>query len=251
MANTETTVSNLKINRLTQTQLENASSLSNTEAYWVDPQFTGGKVLATDSKGDIVETTVAPADIGTVKTVNNTSPDSNGNVAITIPSEVTETTVSNWGFTKNTGTVTSVNNVSPVSGNVTLSIPTQASDIGAVATTDCAQIYPVIDTYVSGTSWYRIYSDGWCEMGGIFATSSTVNSFDTVYFLKTFNDTNYFIVGSYISSSAQEYAFSITDKTDASAKISHNNASRNMQWFACGYLASGQYTSGTYKAYKP
>ena len=42
----------------------------------------------------------------------------------TIPSEVTESTVSGWGFTKNTGTVTSVNSVSPVNGNVTLSIPT-------------------------------------------------------------------------------------------------------------------------------
>ena len=42
----------------------------------------------------------------------------------TIPSAVTEATVSGWGFTKNTGTVTSVNNVSPVNGNVTLSIPT-------------------------------------------------------------------------------------------------------------------------------
>lgn len=34
-----------------------------------------------------------------------------------------ESTISGWGFTKNTGTVTSVNNVSPVNGNVTLSIP--------------------------------------------------------------------------------------------------------------------------------
>jgi len=41
-----------------------------------------------------------------------------------IPAAVTETTVSGWGFTKNTGTVTSVNSVSPVNGNVTLSIPT-------------------------------------------------------------------------------------------------------------------------------
>ena len=41
----------------------------------------------------------------------------------TIPSAVTESTVSGWGFTKNTGTVTSVNNVSPVNGNVTLTIP--------------------------------------------------------------------------------------------------------------------------------
>jgi len=37
----------------------------------------------------------------------------------------TETTVSGWGFTKNTGTVTSVNNVLPVNGNVALSIPSQ------------------------------------------------------------------------------------------------------------------------------
>lgn len=43
----------------------------------------------------------------------------------TIPSEVTESTVSGWGFTKNTGTVTSVNNTNPDSnGNVALNIPT-------------------------------------------------------------------------------------------------------------------------------
>ena len=59
---------------------------------------------------------------GTVTSVNNVSP-VNGNVTLSIPNEVTETTVTNWGFTKNEGTVTSVNNVSPVNGNVTLSIP--------------------------------------------------------------------------------------------------------------------------------
>lgn len=37
---------------------------------------------------------------------------------------VVESTVSGWGFTKNAGTVTSVNNVSPVNGNVSLTIPT-------------------------------------------------------------------------------------------------------------------------------
>lgn len=49
----------------------------------------------------------------------------------TIPSEVTESTVSGWGFTKNTGTVTSVNNVSPVNGNVTLSIPTVPTNVSS------------------------------------------------------------------------------------------------------------------------
>ena len=25
-----------------------------------------------------------------------------------------------------------------------------------------AKVVPVIETYVNGTSWYRIYADGWC-----------------------------------------------------------------------------------------
>lgn len=50
-----------------------------------------------------------------------------------IPAPVTETTVSGWGFTKNTGTVTSVNSVSPVNGNVTLSIPTVTDTYSATS----------------------------------------------------------------------------------------------------------------------
>ena len=42
------------------------------------------------------------------------------------------------GYTSNVGTVTSVNNVSPVNGNVTLSIPTKISDL-----TDDTATYPI------------------------------------------------------------------------------------------------------------
>ena len=65
---------------------------------------------------------------GTVTSVNNTEP-VNGNVTLSIPSEVTETTVTNWGFTKNVGTVTSVNNTQPVDGNVTITIPTVPTNV--------------------------------------------------------------------------------------------------------------------------
>ena len=35
----------------------------------------------------------------------------------------------------------------------------------------------LIDSYVNGTSWYRVYSDGWCEQGGIIMiNSATVGS---------------------------------------------------------------------------
>ena len=63
---------------------------------------------------------------GTVTSVNNVEP-VNGNVTIELPSPVTEETVAEWGFTKNEGTVTSINNITPVSGDVTLT----AGDVGA------------------------------------------------------------------------------------------------------------------------
>lgn len=42
--------------------------------------------------------------VGTVTSINNQQPDSKGNIALNIPSPVSEATVSGWGFTKNTGT---------------------------------------------------------------------------------------------------------------------------------------------------
>jgi len=50
-----------------------------------------------DGNGNIITSTY-------VTSVNNVSP-TNGNVTLTIPSAVTESTVSGWGFTKNSGTV--------------------------------------------------------------------------------------------------------------------------------------------------
>lgn len=59
--------------------------------------------------------------IETVKVNGTALTPSSKAVDVTVP---TESTVSGWGFTKNTGTVTSVNNVSPTNGNVSLAIPT-------------------------------------------------------------------------------------------------------------------------------
>lgn len=88
------------------------------------------------------------SNVGTVTSVNNVQP-VNGNVTISIPSQVTESTVSGWGFTKNTGTVTSVNNVSPTNGNVTLSIPSDISSNkvnGAPLSTSSSYFFGVSDS---------------------------------------------------------------------------------------------------------
>ena len=59
MTTTDTQVNQLIINRLTKTQF-NGVAPSNTELWAVDPEFGGGKLLATDSEGDIVETSMTP-----------------------------------------------------------------------------------------------------------------------------------------------------------------------------------------------
>ena len=79
-------------------------------------------------------TAVQPSDLATVATSGSYNDLSN---KPTIPSEVTESTVSGWGFTKNTGTVTSVNNISPVNGNVTINIP----DVEAFTATEVQTIW--------------------------------------------------------------------------------------------------------------
>lgn len=50
----------------------------------------------------------------------------------------------------------------------------------------------VIETYSNGTSWYRIYSDGWCEQGGRYTVTSS--SPHTIDLFKTMANTDYSIM---------------------------------------------------------
>ena len=51
----------------------------------------------------------------------------------------------------------------------------------------------ITETYVNGTSWYRVYSDGWCEQGGEVNVPYT-NTTVTVSLLKSYTNTNYNIL---------------------------------------------------------
>lgn len=55
---------------------------------------------------------------------------------------------------------------------------------------DLGEIQCVVEEYSSGSSWYRIYSDGWCEQGGR-TVSSSGSGFETVTLLKPYTNTNY------------------------------------------------------------
>lgn len=85
-------------------------------------------------------------------------------------------------------------------------------------------------------SWYRVWSDGWCEQGGI-ATGSK----PTVTFIKPFINTNYYINWIFQdntnTANLQFQYQSVNSKTSSSAVI-HNSGgtSFTMMWEAKGYI---------------
>ena len=69
----DTTIDGLVINRLNQTQFNNASTLAPDELYAVSADFTGGKVLVSTSDGDIEESTINTTNVITDVQVDGTS----------------------------------------------------------------------------------------------------------------------------------------------------------------------------------
>ena len=68
----------------------------------------------------------------------------------------------------------------------------------------------VIESYENGSSWYRVYSDGWCEQGGITGTESTTRGQTiNISFMMQFNDTNYTIIATDGNTSKTTYSSSV------------------------------------------
>ena len=99
----------------------------------------------------------------------------------------------------------------------------------------------ITETYVNGTSWYRVYSDGWCEQGGVVKSNS--DSAYTVTLLKPYINTNYevFITrkttkdhSSNISGRWQE-VYNLT--TDTFKTWGLYSSYPEAFWRTCGYIA--------------
>ncbi|MBO5870201.1 MAG: hypothetical protein J6Q89_05570 [Clostridia bacterium] len=94
------------------------------------------------------------------------------------------------------------------------------------------------ESYISGTSWYRIYSDGWIEQGGYLASCS--NAGTDVNLLKSFSNTNYTIqvtplekiYNAHIAWATKKSKSVITLHSSANAG---GTANLKSNWYACGY----------------
>jgi len=111
----------------------------------------------------------------------------------------------------------------------------------AVTLSDLSTVHVVVDTYVNGSSWYRIYDDGWVEQGGVI-NSVTANTYTsaTVTFLKPFINTNYTVLitqnddGQQLGISSSTGAESVHTKSTTNFVIASNAWTYGRNWYACG-----------------
>lgn len=85
-----------------------------------------------------------------------------------------------------------------------------------------------------GTKWYRKWSDGWIEQGGVYIFSGTTNQ--TVAFMKSFSNTDYialFMAGSR-SGSGADISIYLTAKDTSHVGV-YPDRSGDLNWYACGY----------------
>lgn len=113
-----------------------------------------------------------------------------------------------------------------------------ATDLNGKADVDlsnCTKPH-IVETYVNGTSWYRVYSDGWCEQGGFKNNIPSGVTGSSVVFLKKFSNTNYFSVPSW--GAAVYAAFGVGNRTTTGMTI-YNRSNENTwcYWEAKGYIS--------------
>lgn len=98
----------------------------------------------------------------------------------------------------------------------------------------------VKETYNSGTSWYRVWSDGWIEQGG--RVTPTASS-GTITFLKAFSNTNFTITsqegdgnGTTTSTDTGGYDMCVGLTNFTTTTVRYTCATnRYISWYACGY----------------
>lgn len=100
----------------------------------------------------------------------------------------------------------------------------------------------LVESYENNASWYRIYSDGWCEQGGTETPTNTIPL--DINLLKTMKDTNYHAIGSFyltVATGAFSYYYGqIANMTTSSFQIRSIKANDNctgVSWEVKGYIS--------------
>ena len=100
----------------------------------------------------------------------------------------------------------------------------------------------IVETWTSGTSWYRVYSDGWIEQGG--QCSAADDATVTITFHKPFTNTSYCVLSGIVDAQLGGSNFryiSFSNFTTTTMKVagqSNSGGSCRGFWYACGQGAN-------------
>ena len=97
----------------------------------------------------------------------------------------------------------------------------------------------LVESYHNGSSWYRVYSDGWCEQGSLYYRGNTLGWY-TINLLIPFVDTNYSIqenrIGKGYSSKGTGDPDAIDILSNSSFRIGNDDGGdMSFNWVARGY----------------
>lgn len=109
-----------------------------------------------------------------------------------------------------------------------------------------AQRKVVVETYKNGNSWYRVWSDGWCEQGGVFDRGSDITTGGSVVIslVHPFKDTHYtLMVNNGGNSTGNGFAWHVASNIMTARALSEfcvctwkgETSNRYISWYACGY----------------
>ena len=127
-------------------------------------------------------------------------------------------------------------------GSVWTAAPTPATTDNStkIATTAYVKallgtVYYIKEKWVSGTSWYRVWSDGWIEQGGRTTFESDAR-YSNATFHKAFKNTNYTLIASGVKGgmSNSDYCHIFSYSTTG-ARFNSAASSNPIMWYACGY----------------
>lgn len=145
--------------------------------------------------------------------------------------------------------------------NINVDINQIATDLNLKADKDLTNIAPntgillnwlntdgirtVVETYSSGSSFYRVYSDGWIEQGGVYSGSYTADGIYTITLLKAMSSADYYYTalgqanGSSATSNWGTGAPYLSTRTTTSFQIISDaiQFSTGMSWYVCGMAA--------------
>jgi len=164
--------------------------------------------------------------------------------------DVTDTIVTKQGNTFNGASqlvqLDTSGKMPAVDGSLLTGINAASRDLNNITATaktnlNTAGIRTVVTTYANGTSWYRVYSDGWIEQGGILPSGASA-FVRTITLLKAFANVNYNLQITYESSYTSPIWGACTGLYNGSKTINQFQIYDNglgvitaYCWYACGY----------------